>query len=100
MMPKTADSSANVGETKEQLAAQAVSIVTERCSSCHATKPTQPGFAAAPKGIIYDTPQDITNQAILIHQQAVLSKAMPLANLTKITDQERATLARWFKSLK
>lgn len=100
MAPNSSDSTAAAGETKEQLAAQAVSIVTERCSTCHATKPTQAGFAAAPKGMVYDNAQQITAQAALIHQQAVVSKAMPLANLTKITDEERSTLDRWFKSLK
>ena len=100
MAPKSSDSTAAAGETKEQLAAQAVSIIKERCSTCHATKPTQAGFAAAPKGMVYDNAEQITAQAALIHQQAVVSKAMPLANLTKITDEERATIDRWFKSLK
>ena len=100
MAPKKVESAAVAGETTEQLSAQAVSIVKERCASCHASAPTQAGFAAAPKGVVYDTAEQITNQAQALHQQAVVSKAMPLANLTKITDEERATLDRWFKSLK
>lgn len=90
----------NTVESKEQLTIKAVAIVEQRCSSCHASKPTQVGFSAPPKGMVYDTEKQILNQAVMIHQQAVVSKAMPLANLTKITDEERATLDRWFKSLK
>ncbi|MGK0270745.1 MAG: putative membrane protein [Cocleimonas sp.] len=100
MAPNTSNTVASTGETKEQLTAQAVSIVKARCASCHTAKPTQAGFAAAPKGMMYDTEQQIVSQALMIHQQAVVSKAMPLANLTQITEEERATLDRWFKSLK
>lgn len=100
MAPQASNKTATTGETKEQLVAQAVSIVKQRCTSCHSATPSQAGFAAAPKGMIYDTHQQITNQALMIHQQAVVSKAMPLANLTRITDEERATLDRWFNSLK
>ena len=100
MAPKTSNSVASAGETKEQLTAQAMSIVKQRCVTCHSTSPTQAGFSAAPKGMIYDTEQQIVSQAMMIHQQAVVSKAMPLANLTQITDEERAILDRWFKSLK
>jgi len=35
----------------------------------------------------------------MIHQQAVVSKAMPLGNITQITDEERSILDRWFQSL-
>ena len=31
-------------------------IFQARCQSCHATKPTQEGFAAPPKGVILETP--------------------------------------------
>ncbi|MEH6456414.1 MAG: urate hydroxylase PuuD [Cocleimonas sp.] len=99
MAPSASNSATSAVETKEQLTTKAVSIVQERCSTCHAAAPTYAGFSAAPKGMMYDTEQQIVSQALMIHQQAVVSKAMPLANLTKITDEERATLDRWFKSL-
>jgi len=72
------------------------SIVRVRCATCHAAKPTQAGFAAAPKGIMLDTPTDIIKHAATIHQQSVLSKAMPIANLTKMTDDERAFIGQWY----
>ena len=74
------------------------SIVKVRCASCHAAKPTQAGFAAAPKGINLDTPQDIAKHAASIYQQSVLSKAMPIANMTKMTDDERAFIGQWYKA--
>lgn len=61
----------------------------QRCVSCHAAAPTQPGFAAPPKGVVFDTPDQIGAQAAQIHQQTA-SKAMPIANLTQMTDAEHA----------
>ncbi len=80
----------------EQTFAQVQSIVATRCVSCHAQTPTQAGFSSAPKGILLETQQQITSQASLIHQQSVISKAMPIGNLTNMTDAERALLDRWF----
>jgi uncharacterized membrane protein len=75
--------------------ADAQSIVRERCSACHATKPRQEGIATAPKGIILETPAQIVANAAAIRAQAVASRAMPLGNLTGMTDDERARLAAW-----
>jgi uncharacterized membrane protein len=76
--------------------AQVRSIMQERCAGCHAKVPTQPGFAAAPKGVAFDTSEEIVAQAAQIHQQTVVTRAMPIGNLTKITDAERALLDAWF----
>lgn len=78
---------------------QVQAIIQQRCSSCHAEKPTQTGFAAAPKGFIYDTPEQIKAQATQIYQQAVVLKAMPIGNLTKITDSERKLISLWYQQL-
>lgn len=75
-------------------------IVTERCSSCHANAPSQPGFQAPPKGIVFESESDITRQALIIHQQTVVTKAMPIGNLTGITDEERAAIDAWYGQLK
>jgi len=69
--------------------------VAQRCASCHAEAPTQEGFAVAPKGILLDTPERIRAHAQKIHAQAVATKAMPIGNLTGMTDAERAQLAAW-----
>jgi len=71
------------------------SIIAERCSTCHAAQPRQEGFAAAPKGIVLETPTQIAANAAAIRQQAVQSRAMPLGNLTQMTDDERARLGAW-----
>jgi uncharacterized membrane protein len=70
-------------------------IVTSRCATCHAEQPRQPGFVIAPKNVMLDTPERIRAQAGAIEQQAVLTRAMPIGNLTGMTDDERNTLAAW-----
>ncbi|MDB5856155.1 MAG: transrane protein [Herminiimonas sp.] len=74
------------------------SIVDQRCVACHAAHPTQTGFAAPPAGIMLDTPELIHQYSAKIYQQAVQLKTMPLANLTAITDEERAALGAWYES--
>jgi uncharacterized membrane protein len=73
-------------------------IVAQRCVSCHSAAPTQPGFAAAPAGIMLDKPELLRQHAARVYQQAVQLKAMPIANLTGITEQERAQIGAWFEA--
>jgi uncharacterized membrane protein len=73
-------------------------VIDQRCVSCHSAHPTQPGFAAAPAGIALDSAGQIHQNAEKIYKQAVQLKAMPLANLTNMTDAERAQLAAWFEA--
>jgi uncharacterized membrane protein len=75
--------------------ADAGPIVARRCAACHAAKPTQPGFAAPPQGVLLDTPAHIRANARRIEEQAVRTHAMPLGNVTHMTDAERATLGAW-----
>ena len=70
-------------------------IVAARCASCHAERPTQDGFATAPKGVLLDTPERIRGNVRKIVEQAVTTKAMPIGNLTAMTDVERAKLGAW-----
>ena len=62
----------------------------QRCLACH-------NAALAPKRIQFHEPQLIEQHAAEIYQQVVVQKSMPLNNATGITDEERATLGRWFK---
>lgn len=73
-------------------------IVEQRCVSCHAASPTQPGFVAPPKGVVFESPEQILAQASQIHQQSVVSKVMPIGNLTGMTDQERAKIDQWYQA--
>lgn len=73
-------------------------IIEQRCHVCHAARPRFPGFAEAPKGVMFDTPAQIRKQAPQIMAQAVKTHTMPLGNVTEITDAERATLGAWIVS--
>jgi uncharacterized membrane protein len=73
-------------------------VLDIRCVSCHADKPSFEGIPEAPKGVKLDTPERIRAQALQIHQQTVLSRAMPPGNLTGLTEDERSLLDRWYRS--
>jgi uncharacterized membrane protein len=73
--------------------ARVAAIVEQRCAACHSLHPTR--VAEAPKGVKLDTPEEIKAQAGAIAQQAVQSKAMPLGNVTGMTQPERDLLGRW-----
>ncbi|WP_426103947.1 urate hydroxylase PuuD [Massilia sp. TSP1-1-2] len=95
--PKAPVTAAAAADPAAQFA-RVQAIVTQRCVSCHAASPTQPGFASAPGGIMLHSEAEIRKNAAKIYQQAVQLKAMPLANLTNMTDAERAQLAAWFEA--
>jgi uncharacterized membrane protein len=71
-------------------------IVAMRCVPCHAAAPTQPGFATAPKGLMLDSPEAILTHVTVIAPQ-VATKAMPIGNLTGMTDAERSQLLDWIQ---
>jgi uncharacterized membrane protein len=77
---------------------QAEAVITQRCTPCHSSQPTQPGFPQAPNGVMFDTPEQITARAQQIYQQAVVTRNMPFGNLTNITQDERDLLADWVRS--
>lgn len=72
-------------------------IIGTRCSVCHAAHPTEAGFTSAPLGIAFDTPAEIKKYAARIKAQAVDSQAMPLGNMTHMTNAERVLLGRWIE---
>jgi uncharacterized membrane protein len=78
--------------------AKVAPIIEQRCEACHAEQPTQPGFAAAPAGVLLDTPENVRANAQRIYAAAVASHAMPLGNLTHMTDAERAQLGAWIRA--
>ncbi|TJV37463.1 MAG: cysteine desulfurase [Mesorhizobium sp.] len=71
--------------------------VLGRCSMCHAQEPSYEGIYHAPNGVMLDTDAGIAGQAREIYLQAGRSHAMPPANVTHITDKERALLVAWFE---
>jgi uncharacterized membrane protein len=73
--------------------------VLGRCSMCHAAEPSWEGIYHAPKGVMLDTDQGIAEHAREIYIQAGRSHAMPPANVTAITPQERALLVAWYQDV-
>jgi uncharacterized membrane protein len=94
LAPRTPGSAAATSVSYAQIAP----IVAERCAACHAAHPSYPGFSSPPAGVLLDTPDRVVAAAPLIEAQAVASHAMPLGNLTHITDGERAALGAWIAS--
>ncbi|WP_428034289.1 urate hydroxylase PuuD [Amphritea sp.] len=88
--PKTAETS-----TTQVSFTQVKQIIDERCSVCHSATPTFAGFTAAPLGVIMDNPQQIQMLAPRIQAQAITTQAMPLGNITQMTQQERDLLGTW-----
>jgi uncharacterized membrane protein len=73
-------------------------VVTQRCATCHSDRPTQPGFASAPAGVMLHSPELIRRHAERIYRQTVQLKAMPIGNLTNMTDEERALIGSWYEA--
>ena len=65
---------------------------------CHAAEPSYEGIRRAPKGVMLESDAEIAAHAREIYLQAGRSHAMPPANVTEITADERALLVAWFES--
>jgi uncharacterized membrane protein len=74
---------------------EVLTVVMGRCSMCHAREPLWPGLAAAPKGVMLETPEQVMRQAGAIEAQAVRTHAMPPNNITLMEPEERRLLAAW-----
>ncbi len=71
--------------------------VQGRCAMCHASAPSYPGIHVAPKGVMFETNEDIAKHARDIYLQAAASHAMPPSNLSEIEPQERKLIAAWYE---
>jgi uncharacterized membrane protein len=74
-------------------------VIMERCTNCHSASPTHIAFPAAPLGVMLDTDQQIRTEAARIHHQTVVLKAMPIGNLTQMSEEERAMIDAWYRGL-
>lgn len=95
--------SPSFGKSEEQKALDAMApvefqlvqtIINTRCVQCHSQNPTDDVFAV-PQGVVFDTPADIKKHAPRIKFRAYDQKTMPVANKTKITEEERKILGAW-----
>lgn len=77
--------------------AEVQALIGQHCQMCHAARPTQPGFASAPGGVLLETPQQIVGYAQKIKQVAVDSEYMPLQvpGVPAMTPEARARLGAW-----
>ncbi|HAG38446.1 MAG TPA: hypothetical protein DCL33_00910, partial [Pseudoalteromonas sp.] len=80
--------------------AQAWDIINKHCTQCHSETPTSKLFQTAPLGFKLDSLADVKKASALIHTRAVITKDMPLANMTKMTDAEREMLGTWLSAVK
>lgn len=69
---------------------QLQTLVAQRCVICH-------GEGVAQKGVALHTPALLDQHAQQVYQQVVVTKQMPLNNVTGLTDEERALIARWYQ---
>ena len=67
------------------------SIVEQRCAVCHNAQ-------VISKNIQLHTPKLIIKNAQAMYQQAVVTRIMPMANSTQITEVERAKIGAWVTS--
>jgi uncharacterized membrane protein len=79
-------------------ARDALFIVQTHCVACHASKPTNNDFDNAPGGVMLETIDAIRKNGSRILNQVVLSKAMPLANKTRMTEMQRQQLGAWIRA--
>ena len=75
-------------------------VINARCTSCHSSSPVHPAFPAAPLGVVFDSDDQILAEADRIYQQVVVTRVMPISNLTAMTDDERKIIDQWYRSLK
>jgi uncharacterized membrane protein len=70
-------------------------VIDRRCAACHSAEPSDLSFGAAPGGVTFDTPEQILARVARIQERAVVTRTMPPANKTNITEVERAVIGRW-----
>lgn len=85
-----------VGEGVTKLNDQTVvTLVHQRCQSCHSATPRDDMFTTAPSGVVFDNLEQIRRMIDRIEARSVLTHDMPFLNKTAMTDEERALLGQW-----
>jgi uncharacterized membrane protein len=93
--PQHIDVSATTGKPVPTLA-DIAAITQKRCTGCHAEKPTI--MPVAQMGVKLDTPERVKQYAQRVYERSAQLKNMPLANMTGMTDEERAAVAAWYQA--
>jgi uncharacterized membrane protein len=63
--------------------------------ACHSANPSDPAYKSPPKGVAFDTPDQIQRMAPQIERMVVLTQAMPVGNKTGMLPEERLVIAKW-----
>jgi uncharacterized membrane protein len=90
---------AQPGDAAKVTMSQVRNVINARCLSCHSSAPVHPAFPAAPLGVMFDNDEQITAEAERIYLQTVVTRVMPIGNLTAMTDEERQIIDQWYQSL-
>ncbi|MBX2880171.1 MAG: urate hydroxylase PuuD [Granulosicoccus sp.] len=98
LAPRQSGVAARAGQANTLATIDLLPVIQSRCAGCHALQPTQPGFASAPQGIVLQNTVDLETHAAAIHQQVVVTRAMPIGNLSGMTEDERLLVADWYQS--
>ena len=72
-------------------------LLNDHCSNCHAATPTFAGYATPPGGLLFTRPDELLKHAERV-TSSLRSQYMPLANLTGLTEVERAQLIGWVEA--
>lgn len=91
MRPAPVVASAAVAAPAEVAFAKVRQVFDQRCLLCH-------GEQVQMKNVRLDSAEQIAVHAQAVYQQVVVSKIMPMANSTGMTDAERALIGAWFQS--
>ncbi|MNS45443.1 hypothetical protein D3C72_779100 [compost metagenome] len=91
MRPAPVAASAAVAAPAEVAFAKVRHVFDQRCLLCH-------GEQVQMKNVRLDSVEQIAVHAQAVYQQVVVSKIMPMANSTGMTDDERALIGAWFQA--
>ncbi|HCQ46255.1 MAG TPA: hypothetical protein DIW53_05395 [Achromobacter sp.] len=91
MRPAPVAASAAVAAPAEVAFAEVRHVFDQRCLLCH-------GAQVQMKNVRLDSVEQIAIHAQAVYQQVVVSKIMPMANSTGMTDDERALIGAWFQA--
>jgi len=72
-------------------------IITNRCTVCHAEQPAWPSLYGAPKGVALEVPADTALHGERIYMQSAISGAMPPANKSNMLPEERLLIKEWYE---
>jgi uncharacterized membrane protein len=77
---------------------EALAIAQVHCVACHAERPANESFDAAPAGVMLTDAPLLKSHAARVLAQAVLTEAMPMGDETGMTAEERARLGAWIRA--